>query len=122
MEEPQAETSPTSAGGSFIESLQLDARHEQEFRAGNFLYLRLKDGAGTAYDLEVCEHHEVADGPYYTMSAAGVTYFSKTDSAFTALPLWEHEYRLYNLIRHIPFFTKYRRWKSFNEWKKLIKN
>jgi dynein heavy chain len=108
---------------TFIESLNLDPDYETEFQSGNFLYLRPKSDLMncTAYDLEIVEHYETMPDNYYTMSASGITHFLKGDPDFTFIEDWEREYRLFNMIRQIPFFSKYRIWKSFVEWKKTVR-
>ena len=94
--------------GTFTESLQLDTRYIDEFRAGNFLYLRRKGGtASTAYDLETAEHAQVNPDDYFTMSQHGITHFKGATSEFTSLDRWEREYALFNRVRRIPFFHKY---------------
>jgi dynein heavy chain len=107
---------------SFIESLNLDPDFDEEFRTGNFLYLQRQTSIhnGTAYDLEIVEHHQTDTADYYTMSASGITRFLKGDPDFTFIEDWEREYRLFNMVRQIPFFSKYRIWKSFFEWKKTV--
>lgn len=108
---------------TFTESLNLSARYMDEFVAGNFLYLRPKMAMErSAYDLETCEHWETDPNDYYTMSRAGITHFVGTDSEFTSLEQWEREYSLFNLIRKIPFFAKYRKWKNFTVWKTNVRS
>lgn len=93
-----------------------------EFMAGNFLYLRPRQGMDrNAYDLETCEHWETDPNDYYTMSKAGITHFVGTDSEFTTLEQWEREYSLFSLIRAIPFFAKYCKWKNFTVWKRNVR-
>ncbi|KAI8620571.1 dynein heavy chain and region D6 of dynein motor-domain-containing protein [Chytriomyces sp. MP71] len=59
---------------------------------------------------------------YYTMSAEGVTFISEAAgiSKFTPLKQWIRERHLfYNLLK-IPFFSRYRLWKSFVVWKRNV--
>jgi dynein heavy chain len=109
---------------TFVEALELDSDYEKEFSSGNFLYLRSRRDLMncTAYDLEVCEHFEINAENYYTMSASGITHFLKSDPDFTFISDWEREFRLYNMIRQIPFFKKYRVWKSFMELKRIVRS
>ena len=45
-----------------------------------------------------------------------------TEPEFTPLDVWEREYHLFNVIQFIPFFKKYRLWKSYTTWKKTVRN
>ncbi|KAH8057234.1 dynein light chain binding protein [Aureococcus anophagefferens] len=92
--------------------------------AGNFLYLthsRDTLHAGSAYDLVVVEHALVDSGDYFTLSCSGMTHFTGVNSDFTPLHQWEREYGLFHEMRRIPFFAKYRAWKTFSVWKKNVK-
>ena len=53
------------------------------------------------------------------MLRAGVTQFERTDSEFTQLAVFEKEYKDYHAMARIPFFAKYRSWKTFQVWKKV---
>ncbi|KAH8045613.1 dynein light chain binding protein [Aureococcus anophagefferens] len=89
--------------------------------AGNFLYLthsRDTLHAGSAYDLVVVEHALADSGDYFTLSCSGMTHFTGVNSDFTPLHQWEREYGLFHEMRRIPFFAKYRAWKTFSVWKK----
>ena len=89
---------------------------------GNFLYLQHTSSANrSAYDLEIVDHSATKASEYYTLSRAGITHFHGVDSEFTSLDPWEREYNLFNRMREIPFFAKYRAWKSFSVWKRNVK-
>ncbi|CAK4102409.1 unnamed protein product [Aphanomyces euteiches] len=104
---------------SFTASLNLDARYLREFESGNFLYLQRKRQS-FVYDLEVVEHYETNPANYYTMSKAGITHFTTDTSEFCPLDKWELEYKRFRKMRAIPFFQKYRVWKTYNVWKQNI--
>ena len=53
------------------------------------------------------------------MLRAGVTQFERADSEFTSLQVFEKEYKDYHAMARIPFFFKYRSWKTFQVWKKV---
>ncbi|KAH8072853.1 dynein light chain binding protein [Aureococcus anophagefferens] len=111
---------------SFLESLNLTPQQMASFidDAGNFLYLthsRDTLHAGSAYDLVVVEHALVDSGDYFTLSCSGMTHFTGVNSDFTPLHQWEREYGLFHEMRRIPFFAKYRAWKTFSVWKKNVK-
>ena len=118
----EADAASPSTATTFTESLKLDKRYHKEFLAGNFLYLRHKKGTQTAYNLETCEHYETNPANYFTMSRAGITHFVSSEPEFTSLEQWEREYYLFNVIRKIPFFTKYRSWKTFKLWKSIVRH
>jgi dynein heavy chain len=89
---------------------------------GNFLYLQHTSSSNrSAYDLEIVDHSATKAAEYYTLSRAGITHFHGVDSEFTPLDQWEREYSLFNKMRDIPFFSKYRSWKSFTVWKSNVK-
>mmetsp|Transcript_44339 Transcript_44339/g.86753 ORF Transcript_44339/g.86753 Transcript_44339/m.86753 type:complete len:4144 (+) Transcript_44339:98-12529(+) len=73
------------------------------------------------YDLEIVKHDQIDPDNYYTMSRAGVTHFYQTETDFTSLDQWEREYFLFTKMMEIPFFKKFRMWKAFYFWKKLIR-
>jgi dynein heavy chain len=73
------------------------------------------------YDLQIVKHNLIDPNNYYTMSRAGVTQFYQTETDFTSLDQWEREYFLYTKMMGIPFFKKFRMWKAFYFWKKLIR-
>ncbi|KAJ3083598.1 Dynein heavy chain 6, axonemal, partial [Rhizoclosmatium hyalinum] len=58
---------------------------------------------------------------YYTMSIEGVTNITeKGTSSFTPLQQWIRERHLFNSLLQIPFFKRYRLWKSFVSWKRNV--
>ena len=108
---------------SFLDSLQLSDQQMASFidDAGSFLYLTRRSRQSSAYDLRVCEWAEVDESDYFTVSCNGVTQFERTDSEFTQLTVFEKEYKDYHAMARIPFFFKYRSWKTFQVWKKVVK-
>ncbi|KAJ3068699.1 Dynein heavy chain 6, axonemal [Podochytrium sp. JEL0797] len=55
---------------------------------------------------------------YYTMSLEGVVCVNELgNSSFTPLKQWLRERQLFNSLLKIPFFKRYRLWKSFSTWK-----
>ena len=105
---------------SFLDSLELSNEQMASFidDAGSFLYLTRRSRQSSAYDLRVCEWAEVDESDYFTVSCNGVTQFERTDSEFTSLNVFEKEYKDYHAMARIPFFFKYRSWKTFQVWKK----
>jgi dynein heavy chain len=120
-----AEMSIVSATGtSFLSNLALTPAQMANFidDPGNFLYLSTRAGSGgMAYDLSVAEHADVDPEDYYTLSCSGLTHFMGNASDFTPLERWEREYFLFNKMRSIGFFARYRKWKNFVWWKQTVK-
>jgi dynein heavy chain len=116
-------TEPVKKVVSFLDSLELSDQQMASFidDAGSFLYLTRRSRQSSAYDLRVCEWSEVDESDYFTVSCNGVTQFERTDSEFTQLEVFEKEYKDYHAMATIPFFAKYRSWKTFQVWKKVVK-
>ena len=102
-----------TAGNSFLSNLALTPAQMANFidDPGNFLYLSTRAGSGgMAYDLSVVEHADIDPEDYYTLSCSGLTHFMGNASDFTPLERWEREYSLFNKMRSIGFFARYRKW------------
>lgn len=111
---------------SFLESLHLSPQQMASFLndAGSFLYMTYAQhgqGSRSAYELVLVEHSQVDPDDYFTLSCSGVTHFTGYDSDFTPLRQWEREFTLFNSMRCIPCFARYRAWKTFIVWKKNVK-
>ena len=72
------------------------------------------------YKLRLVEPSEIDASNYFTLSQKGITHFCGDDSEFTSIHQYEREYYLYNMVTSIPFFQKYRKWKTFVTWKKNV--
>ena len=112
---------------SFLGSLKLSNAQLRRFidDSGSFLYLQRRPAetggeASVAYNLQVIEHHEIDPMDYCTLSVSGLTHFTNGDSDFTPLAAWEREFSLFYQMRSLPFFAKYRKWKTFCVWKKNV--
>lgn len=116
--------SPDAPPRTFIDSLQLSDRDIEDLAKGNFLYLKRRRSGGSSgnvYDMQVVAHSAINPANYCTLSRAGITHFTGKDSEFSSLEQWEREYRLFGQMNRIPFFSKYRIWKSFVVWKKNVR-
>jgi dynein heavy chain len=109
---------------TFIETLE-SGTNSQALQATidgeSFLYLQPVDG--NVYHFKVVSYSQINQDNYFTLSEAGVTHFQGGQAGsteFTSLDQYEREYYLYSMITEIPFFKKYRAWKSFVEWKKNV--
>ena len=56
-----------------------------------------------------------------TISSRGITHFVDGEGTFLTLDEWEREYTLYQKLRKIEFFSKYKIWKNFLLWKRLMR-
>jgi len=77
--------------------------------------------AGDYYDFKVVTHDQKDDKEYMTVSSRGIAHFIKGDATFLTIPEWEREKRIFKKIKDIPFFEKYRTWKTFSQWKTLMR-
>ena len=73
------------------------------------------------YNLSIVKHDQINPRNYYTMSRAGVIHFYENDADFISLNQWEREYFIFTKIMEVPFFRKFRMWKTFFFWKKFIR-
>jgi dynein heavy chain len=76
------------------------------------------------YNLRVVNFAEIntkSSNGVFTMSASGVTHFdSLGHGEFTSLDQWTREHFLFHQLLKISFFSRYRTWKCFTNWKKTI--
>ncbi|OQR87427.1 dynein heavy chain [Achlya hypogyna] len=87
--------------------------------ADSFLYLvSVEDNP---YKLVVVGHDAIDPTNYCTMSRAGITHCRDGVPEFTHLETFEREHYMYSLVRQIPFFLKYRKWKQFRTWKTNVR-
>ncbi|ORZ39411.1 dynein heavy chain and region D6 of dynein motor-domain-containing protein [Catenaria anguillulae PL171] len=104
----------------FIQALQgADARKLPEF-----VYMRPRNmdvAIYNPYDLVVSEYEQVDKTDFFTISAAGVTHFTRETTDFTPLAQWIREHHAFNSMIRIPFFAKYRTWKAFSTWRKNVR-
>jgi hypothetical protein len=73
------------------------------------------------YDFEIVPFGTKNDREYMTVSQRGVVHFIKGEATFMSIPEWEREQRIYKSIQGIKFFQKYRTWKTFSQWKTLMR-
>lgn len=70
------------------------------------------------YDLILASFLKKNPDDYYTLSYRGIAHYNKGEVNFLTLEDWEREAYLYKKFKMIPFFAKYRKWKSFAIWMK----
>lgn len=58
---------------------------------------------------------------YFTISKEGVSYWGLAENHFTKLDEWYSEYLKFCQLKKLKLFVKYRIWKTFRYWSKMIK-
>jgi dynein heavy chain len=58
---------------------------------------------------------------YMTISARGITHFLDDEATFLTIEEWEREARMFGKLCGIEFFKKYKLWKNFFLWKRLMR-
>ena len=92
-----------------------------------FVYLARLDKGPSVHDpyalTEVPYEQIVTKPEYYTMSSLGITHFKKgEDAAFTSSDRWVREHRLFTKVRSLSTFSKFRTWKGFSTWRRVVKH
>ena len=92
---------------------------------GKFVYLTVRPSdvknSYNPYDLVVVEHKDTDPSNYFTMAKEGVTHVQQGEADFLPLDCWVREHDVFNKILSIPFFSKYRRWKTFYTWRNHVR-
>ena len=70
------------------------------------------------FDLKPTTFNQKSPQDYFTLSYRGIAHFYKGEVNFISLETWERDFYLYRRLKRIPFFNKYRKWKSFSLWMK----
>lgn len=97
----------------FIKLVQMDNKF-----ANRFCYC---NRVGDFYDFQIVPFTDKDNIEYMTVSQRGIVHFIKGEATFLSIPEWEREQRIYREIQNIPFFQKYRTWKTFSAWKTLMR-
>ncbi len=97
----------------FIHLIRTDPEMVDEF-----CYL---NKCGNPYEFKIIEFDERNPSEYMTISARGITHFLDDDATFLSIEEWERESRLFYRLNEIEFFLKYKLWKNFFLWKRLMR-
>ncbi len=97
----------------FIKLIQTDP----EF-ANRFCYC---NRSGEFYQFDIVPFAKKDEREYMTVSSRGIAHFIKGEATFMSIPEWEREQRIFKKIKDIQFFQKYRTWKTFSQWKTLMR-
>ncbi|CAH8497721.1 unnamed protein product, partial [Dicrocoelium dendriticum] len=74
------------------------------------------------YNLKVAPYEKLNKNNYFTLSLHGCTHITTTDEIeYVPLDRFESEYKAFMEIRKIPTFARYRLWKGFIRWRKVIR-
>ena len=97
----------------FIRLTHLDKEYQERFayckKMGDFYEFEI-----TPFEIQEGEEH-------LTVSARGIVHYVGGEYNFRSISDWERETRIFGQIKDIPFFTKYRTWKTFSTWKTLMR-
>jgi len=97
----------------FIRLTHVDPEYQERF-----VYCKK---VGDFYDFEISPF-EIEEGEeHMTVSARGIVHYINGEYNFVGVAEWEREVRIYQKIKQIPFFDKYRTWKTFSTWKTLMR-
>ena len=132
---PPSEPDPISGGPSaeavetrrdpfwFIKMLR------SELTDHEFAYMNVADSGSTTWDpynLQIVAFPDVNPRNHYTISEAGVTHCMRRGTEevveFTPLDQWERDCGHFQKVMEIPFFKRYRSWKSYYSWKRAIQS
>eukprot|EP00656_Telonema_subtile_P000712 TRINITY_DN10343_c0_g2_i4.p1 TRINITY_DN10343_c0_g2~~TRINITY_DN10343_c0_g2_i4.p1 ORF type:complete len:616 (+),score=135.78 TRINITY_DN10343_c0_g2_i4:143-1990(+) len=118
--EQMPHTNPKADPFNFIQAVQEGTADYLEF-----VYLtprKTLQGDSNPYNLRIVPVSSINKDDYYTLGISGVTHFREGSAEFTALEQWQREFKLHSKVRRLPFFRKYRRWKSYFVWRSLVRN
>eukprot|EP00906_Rhabdomonas_costata_P002873 RCo004476 len=112
----------------FISKLRAQAAASEDAsgpESKEFVYLKVVKPTDRSvfnpYNLRVVSHDKIDPDNYCTMSSKGVTHLIRQDADFTPLGQWVREHGIFHSMFQIPFFRKFRRWKTFYFWRKYIR-
>ena len=126
---PQTIPNPSGAAEVPADSdiLELAAMSKNGSLGEKFVYLVPRETGiretHNPYDLKVVKHSfvETSATEYLTLSTAGVTHYRNDEGDFVNLDRWIQDYTTFNSMMKIPFFSKYRKWKTFYFWLKHVR-
>ncbi|CEL99773.1 unnamed protein product [Vitrella brassicaformis CCMP3155] len=74
------------------------------------------------YEFQIVPFSKINPHDYMTISLRGVTHYHHGEVEFTTLQEWQRDQELYRRIIAISFFAKYRKWKMFSVWKRIMRD
>lgn len=73
------------------------------------------------YEYHITPFSEINRDDYLTLSARGVTHTCFGQTEFLSIPAWKRQQSVYRKMVQIPFFARYRRWRTFVLWKREMR-
>ncbi|XP_053147968.1 dynein axonemal heavy chain 6 isoform X2 [Hemicordylus capensis] len=73
------------------------------------------------YNLKIVSYDCVNKKDYYTISQKAVIHTYNGEVEYLELERWEQEYLYHKALSRIPIFAIFRKWKSFNVWRKNVR-
>ncbi|XP_060619679.2 dynein axonemal heavy chain 6 isoform X2 [Anolis sagrei] len=73
------------------------------------------------YNLKIVSYDGINKSDYYTISPKGVIHTCNGEVEYLELSRWEQEYLYDRALSRITIFTIFRKWKSFNVWRKNVR-
>jgi len=117
--------SPPAANSPFTFINKVKAQANEATQPKEFVYLTMVPGKDTdlwnPYNLTISPHSQVDHSNCYTMSAGGITHHVNGTADCISLQQWEREHGIFHSMFEIPFFQKFRRWKTFYYWKRYVR-
>ncbi|XP_048360378.1 dynein axonemal heavy chain 6-like [Sphaerodactylus townsendi] len=75
-----------------------------------------------AYNLKIVTYDCINKNDYYTISPNAVIHTCNGEVEYLELARWEQEYLYHRSLSKIPIFAIFRKWKSFNVWRKNVRS
>jgi dynein heavy chain len=125
------DTTDTGGGGAMDSGTSYIALMEtlrQYPNSTEFVYLSRVDMSKDStnynpYALEMVPFNAADPNDFYTMSVHGITHFVDGSNAdFTTLDQWEREFQLFNAMRQLNVFKRFRKWKGFSVWRGTVRS
>ncbi|XP_015279206.1 PREDICTED: dynein heavy chain 6, axonemal [Gekko japonicus] len=74
-----------------------------------------------SYSLKIVSYDCINKKDYYTISPNAVIHTCNGEVEYLELARWEQEYLYHRALCKIPIFAIFRKWKSFNVWRKNVR-
>ncbi|XP_042305526.1 dynein axonemal heavy chain 6 [Sceloporus undulatus] len=74
------------------------------------------------YKLKIVSYDGINKNDYYTISPNAIIHTCNGEVEYLELQRWEQEYLYHRALTKITIFTIFRKWKSFNVWRKNVRS
>ncbi|XP_066474528.1 dynein axonemal heavy chain 6 [Tiliqua scincoides] len=75
-----------------------------------------------SYNLKIVSYDCINKNDYYTISPKAVIHTCNGEVEYLELERWEQEYLYHRALSRITIFAIFRKWKSFNVWRKNVRS